>query len=175
MCGILGILNNENIEPEAILSSFEKGAHRGPENTQMVFPNSSMAIGFHRLIINGLEDAANQPFELHGIYLVCNGEIYNHKELVDMLKHKTESNSDCEIILHLYLKYGIEQTLHLINGSEFAFILYHPEKNVSIYSKRPVRSSPIISFPINDNWRRRANAYVCVRTEVNQGFIYQRI
>ena len=143
MCGILGILNNENIDPEDILNSFEKGAHRGPENTQLVFPSPSTAMGFHRLAINGMEEAANQPFELHGIYLVCNGEIYNHKELVDMLSHKTESNSDCEIILHLYLEFGIEETLHLINSSEFAFILYHPEKKVLYTARDPYGVRPL--------------------------------
>jgi asparagine synthase (glutamine-hydrolysing) len=143
MCGILGILNNRNIDPEDILNSFEKGAHRGPENTQLVFPSPGTAMGFHRLAINGMEQAANQPFELHGIYLVCNGEIYNHKELVDMLGHKTESNSDCEIILHLYLKFGIEETLHLINGSEFAFILYHPEKKVLYTARDPYGVRPL--------------------------------
>ena len=143
MCGILGILNNENIDPEDILNGFEKGAHRGPENTQLVFPSCSTAMGFHRLAINGMEDAANQPFELYGVYLVCNGEIYNHKELSDMLCRKVESKSDCEIILHLYLKFGIEETLHLINGSEFAFILFHPAKKVFYTARDPYGVRPL--------------------------------
>ena len=122
MCGIIGVLNNVTIQPTEILESFEKGAQRGPENTQVVFPCSTISIGFHRLAINGLDDISNQPFEMDGVYLVCNGEIYNHRELADTLNIQLRSHSDCEIILHLYLRFGIEKTLHLINGSEFAFI-----------------------------------------------------
>ena len=46
--------------------------------------------------------------------LFGNGEIYNYKELYNFLKIKPTTDSDCEIILHLYMKFGIENTLKLL-------------------------------------------------------------
>jgi asparagine synthase (glutamine-hydrolysing) len=54
--------------------------------------------------------------------LICNGEIYNYKELYAVLGIEPKTQSDCEVILHLYRRFGIEQTLQLLDGV-FAFIL----------------------------------------------------
>ena len=46
-------------------------------------PSIHCSLGFHRLAINGVGDEqSNQPFFIDGIYLVCNGEIYNHKQIL---------------------------------------------------------------------------------------------
>lgn len=95
----------------------------------------------HKLAINDNTPNAHQPFEdpiLHKINknpelrkrlkrkLLCDGEIYNYKEL--FIKYNInndldiQSTSDLEIILPLYIKLGIEDTLNIING-DFAFIL----------------------------------------------------
>jgi asparagine synthase (glutamine-hydrolysing) len=55
--------------------------------------------------------------------LICNGEIYNYKELYKLMNVSPNTDSDCEVIIHLYLKYGIEQTLVMLDGV-FAFILF---------------------------------------------------
>ena len=47
--------------------------------------------------------------EIDDIVLICNGEIYNHKQLFNVMNINPNSNSDCEVIIHLYKKYGIEQ------------------------------------------------------------------
>lgn len=52
----------------------------------------------------------------------CNGEIYNYKELIEDHELRLNSLSDCEVILWLFVKYGIEKTVKLING-EFAFYI----------------------------------------------------
>ena len=79
--------------------------------------------GFHRLAINGFnEKKSNQPFFIDGVYLVCNGEIYNHKSLIDILNITPNSRSDCEVIIHLYKRYGMKQTLQMLDGV-FAFVL----------------------------------------------------
>ena len=59
--------------------------------------------------------------------IVFNGEIYNHKQLFDILQINPQSKSDCEVIIHMYKKYGIEQTLQMLDGV-FAFILVDMEK-----------------------------------------------
>ena len=50
----------------------------------------------------------------------CNGEIYNYKELIEDHELRLNSLSDCEVILWLFVKYGIDKTVKLLNG-EFAF------------------------------------------------------
>jgi len=127
MCGIFAILNN-HYNNDTIKENFDKGVKRGPENSQIIQTNN-VIMGFHRLAINGYKDTkSNQPFKIDDIYLICNGEIYNWKELYNIINVKANSKSDCEIIIHLYKKYGIEQTLQMLDGV-FAFVLYDTIKN----------------------------------------------
>ena len=121
MCGIFTILNNDNIPFKTIENSFMKGQRRGPEFSSINTIFKSI-MGFHRLAINGLNETSNQPLIINDITLICNGEIFNYKELYEMISVVPTTDSDCEIIIHLYVKYGIEQTLHMLDG-EFAFIL----------------------------------------------------
>ena len=100
-------------------------------------------MGFHRLAINGYKDTlSEQPFYLKNCALICNGEIYNFKELYKKCGFNKISRSDCEIIIHLYKKYGIEHTLQLLDGV-FAFVLFDYEKNEifiarDTYGVRPI-------------------------------------
>jgi asparagine synthase (glutamine-hydrolysing) len=124
MCGIFSLLNcHESINYEMITNEFIKGSRRGPEFSKLETVYSQIILGFHRLAINGLNDLSNQPICIKDITLVCNGEIYNYKELYSVMNVKPVTDSDCEVIIHLYLKYGIEQTLTMLDGV-FAFVLY---------------------------------------------------
>ena len=120
MCGIFALLNETNIS-NALLE-FNKGKHRGPESTETAIYNN-LLLGFHRLAINGLDDISNQPIIINKKALICNGEIYNYKSLYNQLNIIPKTNSDCEIILHMYEKFGIKQTLNMLDGV-FAFVLY---------------------------------------------------
>jgi asparagine synthase (glutamine-hydrolysing) len=115
--------------------SYEELQESGMTNENMIQENN-LFIMFHRLAINGLNPESNQPFVNDGIYLICNGEIFNFKNLINEhnLNSVYKSESDCEVILHLYNKYGIEETCKLLDG-EFAFVLYDSNKNV-LYSAR---------------------------------------
>ena len=133
MCGIFALLNfwkyhHDKVE---IYNLFLKGRKRGPENTQLVevtMGDIKSYLGFHRLAINGYNDeTSNQPFNIDDVYLICNGEIYNYKQLYKILNIKPKSKSDCEVIIHMYKKYGIEQTLQMLDGV-FAFILLDMQK-----------------------------------------------
>jgi asparagine synthase (glutamine-hydrolysing) len=121
MCGIFALFNNEIFSKEFIKENFEKGQKRGPEHS-IIVDNVKSTFGFHRLSINGLNNNSNQPIIINNILLICNGEIYNYKELYKILDLNGTTQSDCEIIIHLYEKYGMEQTLNMIDGV-FAFIL----------------------------------------------------
>ena len=61
--------------------------------------------------------------------VICNGEIYNYKELLEKYKLEPYSDSDCEVLLYLYERLGIEGMLSRIDSESFSFCLYDGEKN----------------------------------------------
>lgn len=124
MCGIFALLNNtEQLNnPDFIQQQFNKGNGRGPEHSVLKNVGKNTVFGFHRLAINGLNPGSNQPIVLNNCTLICNGEIYNYKELYRLLEIEPNTQSDCEVILHLYERFGIERCLELLDGV-FAFIL----------------------------------------------------
>ena len=133
MCGIFCILNGDKQQEVFYKEQFNKGINRGPDDTKFLSVHD-VFLGFHRLAINGLNTISNQPFNIKNIVLICNGEIYNYKYLYELMNVTPETNSDCEVIIHLYLKYGIEQTLQMLDGV-YSFVLYdlRLEKNLDNY------------------------------------------
>lgn len=136
MCGIwvcVGLTRASNCE---MYESFMKIAPRGPDKSTFTISGNT-AIGFHRLAIRDTTYHGDQPFMLnntnHELICVCNGEIYEYEKLVEKynLAGVLQSNSDCEIILHLYLKLGIEKLCQEIMGGEFACVIIDTEANVS--------------------------------------------
>ena len=122
MCGIFASIHScESLE--TLRSGFDSIQHRGPDQSVLMEVKDTI-IGFHRLSINDLSEKGNQPLSLPGsnVLLICNGEIYNHQMLTDIYHFQRYSQSDCEIILHLYLRFGMERTLHELDGY-FAFVL----------------------------------------------------
>ena len=128
MCGIFALLNHEQKYREKFVRyQFEKGKARGPENSVLHKVGCKITFGFHRLAINGLNDESNQPLVKGDITLICNGEIYNYRELYALMSAYDstvipKTQSDCEVILWLYERYGIEHTLQMLDGV-FAFAL----------------------------------------------------
>ena len=98
MCGIFLYLSKNNIYEkslkfrEKIFKNFSKIQHRGPDNSTFINVNDKLIFGFHRLAIVDKSIQGNQPFisyknELDTssepvIYCMCNGEIYNYKQLI---------------------------------------------------------------------------------------------
>jgi asparagine synthase (glutamine-hydrolysing) len=99
-----------------------KGVGRGPEYSEYLNIYKNIDLGFHRLAINGLDTISNQPIRIGDVVLICNGEIYNFNELYEKHDITPVTNSDCEVILHLYKLYGIEYTLSLLDGY-YSFVL----------------------------------------------------
>ena len=152
MCGIFALLNSHNIHGahyRFIESEFLKGKHRGPEFSKLDQTGMNMVLGFHRLAINGLNIESNQPLIIKNIVLICNGEIYNYKQLYSMMNiNNPETGSDCEVIIHLYLKYGIEQTLRMLDGV-FAFVLVDKLHNKIYVARDPFGVRPLYSINTN--------------------------
>ena len=136
--------------------SFLKGRHRGPETSKLNNIFDKTIFGFHRLAINGLDIISNQPIESNNCYLICNGEIYNYKELINEIDYTPKTNSDCEIILQLYIKYGIEHTLNMLDG-EFAFAILDLNIHKMFYARDPYGVRPLYRFIDNHN----LNSFSC--------------
>ena len=155
MCGIFALLNTDNFDytqKKIISEQFNKGKRRGPEYSKLEDQYMKMYLGFHRLAINGLNSESNQPIVINDIVLICNGEIYNYKQLYNTLNIKPTTDSDCEIIIHLYINYGIEQTLNMLDGV-YSFVLYDTKKdNNNVYVARdPFGVRPLYKlYNIND-------------------------
>ena len=135
MCGICGFIKyyngNQDKDQEIIHRMTEKLIHRGPDSQDvMLFDN--VALGFTRLSIIGLEGGMQPIFnEDRSLVLVCNGEIFNYIELREELiakGHRFYTNTDVEVILHLYEEEGTN-FLNRLNG-QFAFALYDKNKKV---------------------------------------------
>ena len=141
MCGILFFKNDPNLSYNSVLGEFNKIKYRGPDYSSLELINKYY-MGFHRLSINGLDDKSNQPFIKKGVYCICNGEIYNFKDLYLESDLKQETNSDCEIIIDLYLKYPIEYFIKLLDGV-FAFIIYDTHKNIIVGGRDPFGVRPL--------------------------------
>jgi asparagine synthase (glutamine-hydrolysing) len=105
MCGILCVLGDAPVR-------FSTLDHRGPDGKGLNQLGKCF-MEFSRLAINDLTGAGIQPFRSEKGMLVCNGEIFNHKEF-------SSSANDCECLIPLIEKYGILETSKMIQG-EFAF------------------------------------------------------
>jgi asparagine synthase (glutamine-hydrolysing) len=133
MCGIFSYLG-KNFSFNDLVALSNKIKHRGPDSSNHIsldFDDKQFFLGFHRLAINGLDEISNQPLkdDTNEIYLIANAEIFNYKELIKENNFDYKTNSDCEVIIHMYKKYGIDETCKKLDG-EFAFLLVDLAKKV---------------------------------------------
>ncbi len=129
MCGIAGILNFDKSKPITeltLLAMRDSMAHRGPDGAGY-YIDGEMGLAHRRLSIIDLSERGHQPFFTPDkrYAIVFNGEIFNYKELRQGLIAdgvKFTSESDTEVLLHLYLKLG-SAVLERLNGM-FAFAIW---------------------------------------------------
>lgn len=136
MCGIFAYLGN-TIAPEMLSKECMKTKNRGPDDNVLKPIHPNVTFGFHRLAIMDTSYKGNQPLfhPTKPYVLICNGEIYNHEKLIKDNNFKTYSGSDCEVILYMYEKFGIHQTLEQLDSEAFTFCLYDGEKNEFIVAR----------------------------------------
>ena len=127
MCGIWLLLSSDNkkSKKELGLEEYQKNFNnilgRGPDYSilKKIDHDRNIMIGFHRLSINGL-NSGNQPFEMETryfkYYLICNGEIYNFRQLAREYGLTLKTESDCEVLLPLYEKMDINRLVNLLDG-----------------------------------------------------------
>lgn len=154
MCGFAGYINlrnNPRVELATLRRMTETLVHRGPDSSGY-FVRDDVGLGFRRLSI--IDPAGgDQPIynEDESIVLVCNGEIYNYRELRNKLIHKGHAfrtNSDVEVILHLYEEEG-DAFLNKLNG-QFAFALYDIKKKRLLLARDHFGVNPL-HFTIVDD------------------------
>lgn len=146
MCGIFGMLNNNELFTKAHINKFfAHGQKRGPEHSTLNIINPTTILGFHRLAINGLNPASHQPLTVDNVSVICNGEIYNYKSLYAQLNITPGTDSDCEVIIHMYKRFGIEYTLNQLDGV-FAFALVDLTANKLFLARDPYGVRPMFTL-----------------------------
>jgi asparagine synthase (glutamine-hydrolysing) len=134
MCGIWSLVNlkKKQLDIVKLFQDFYNLKHRGPDNSFFETYNNVL-IGFHRLSIIDDTFMSNQPFiyedDLRTIVFICNGEIYNYKELSEW--YKVDVKNDCRIIPEIYSSLCKTDSENAINRiikdevkGEFAFLLF---------------------------------------------------
>jgi asparagine synthase (glutamine-hydrolysing) len=132
MCGIVGLLNDQEIAEEMLVAMRDVMSHRGPDGYgNYISKDRRVGLGHRRLSIIDLSEKGRQPMsnEDGTVWVTYNGEIYNFETLRQELErhgHRFRSKSDTEVIVHAYEEWGIDFVSRL-NGM-FVFGLYD-EKN----------------------------------------------
>ena len=141
MCAIIGFEKYSHSKEE-FMRGFAATVSRGPDMSRVIDTGNGY-LGFHRLAIMGLDESGMQPFSLDGNYLVCNGEIYGFRKIKKELEseYTFKSESDCEILLPMYEKYGLSMFEKL--DAEFALILFDGRTKEYIAARDPIGIRPL--------------------------------
>jgi asparagine synthase (glutamine-hydrolysing) len=146
MCGIAGFFNSTQLDRslESLIGMLAAISHRGPDATG-VYIDDHIALGHVRLSIIDLA-GGNQPIhnEDKTVWVTYNGEIFNYPELRVYLEKKGHSfttNTDTEILVHLYEEEGVE-FLNRLNG-QWAFALWDSSKQRLFLSRDRVGIRPL--------------------------------
>uniref|UniRef100_A0A0N5APE8 Asparagine synthetase [glutamine-hydrolyzing] n=1 Tax=Syphacia muris TaxID=451379 RepID=A0A0N5APE8_9BILA len=143
MCGIWALLGGHL--SEAHKSEFLKIAGRGPDLTVLVNVQPEAYLGFHRLaIVEPGNTASVQPIVYNDLSVVCNGELYNHKDLKSKCPLEGIQNgaSDCAAIIHAFtlFKQDLRQTCASLDGV-FAFLM--ADKHNLYIGRDPIGVRPL--------------------------------
>src|SRR5438874_9795677 len=128
MCGICGIVHSgeeRRVQRDTLAQMNAQIVHRGPDDDGF-FVEGNVGLAMRRLSIIDVR-TGHQPIsnEDESLWIVYNGEIYNHRELRSKLEargHRYRTQSDTETIIHLYEEYGRDCVQHL--RGMFAFAIW---------------------------------------------------
>jgi asparagine synthase (glutamine-hydrolysing) len=122
MCGIVAVFGKNS--PSIVSHLPPHGlSHRGPDY-ECILDLELAHMEFYRLCIMDPSSLGNQPFTDSGVYVMCNGEIYNYKDLIRSENLFVKSQSDCEVILRMYLQGQPPETIVRKLYGVFAFVIY---------------------------------------------------
>jgi asparagine synthase (glutamine-hydrolysing) len=176
MCGLYFYASKDELNYKEISDRFYRIKYRGPDQSvteNFLWNDLNIFLGFHRLAIIDINNG-KQPFFSDGIYLICNGEIFNHHELVKKYDLKLKTHSDCEVILHLYRKFG-ESFVNMLDG-DFAFILFDSKKGELHFARDMIGVRPLF-MDRNLNYVELASELKALKSdravEVSPGYYYK--
>jgi asparagine synthase (glutamine-hydrolysing) len=155
MCGICGKLNfekNAGVEPALIRAMMNAIWHRGPDD-EGLYSVSEVGLGFRRLSIIDL-NSGHQPLsnEDGTVWIVFNGEIYNYRELRTLLLskgHVFKTQTDTEVIVHLYEEFG-PRCLEKLRGM-FAFAIWDENEKTLFLARDRVGIKPLYYYMSDDS------------------------
>ena len=166
MCGIVCLFDakqkTEILRPQ-VLEMSKKIRHRGPDWSG-VFQNEKVIFSHERLAIVDPTSGKQPLFSKDKkIVLAVNGEIYNHRELrKEFPDYDFQTESDCEVIIPLFQKYG-KNFVDKLNGI-FAFAIYDIENDIYFVSRDHMGICPLYQ-----GWDKNGNYYVASELKALEG------
>jgi asparagine synthase (glutamine-hydrolysing) len=161
MCGIAGVwayhYAANGVDRRELLAMRDDMARRGPDGSGMwLADDGRIGLAHRRLAIIDLSDNALQPMHSEdGRFVIAfNGEIYNYKDLRHSLRakgHRFRTESDTEVLLHLYAEHGIAMVHHL--RGMFAFALWDSHERIVVLARDPFGIKPL--YYSDDGWTCR--------------------
>ncbi|MFH0728008.1 MAG: asparagine synthase (glutamine-hydrolyzing) [Pseudomonadota bacterium] len=160
MCGIAGIVDlkgRPGVQKEVLQAMADTLIHRGPDDSGF-HVEETWGLAFRRLSIIDLT-TGNQPHynEDRTLVSVCNGEIYNYRELKEALVakgHRFRTNCDVEILVHLHEEYGaagISTGLNRLNG-QFSLAIYDIKDQSLLLARDPVGITPLFFTEVDGSF-----------------------
>lgn len=160
MCGIVGVItlanNGKDVSESKLLQMANTMIHRGPDgNGVWVSSDKRVGFGHRRLAIVDLSEAGRQPManEDGSVWLTANGEIYNFQALRADLQnhgHRFRSQTDVEVIPHLYEQYGLD-CVEMLDG-DFGFALWDDKKKQLILARDRAGVKPVYWTIVDDTF-----------------------
>jgi asparagine synthase (glutamine-hydrolysing) len=148
MCGICGIIDIKGVAEEDVRRMSDAIAHRGPDDSGIyVNEERTVCFGHRRLSIidlsGGYQPMANEDGTL---WITFNGEIYNYRELRESLtkRHEFRTQSDTEVLLHLYEEQG-ESCVASLRGM-FAFAIYDDRRQTLFLARDHLGQKPLYYY-----------------------------
>lgn len=141
MCGLLVLAGqpSESIK-EKIKQEMKNLSHRGPDDLEFLHHEDATFV-FHRLAIMDLSSKGNQPFEDNETIAVCNGEIYNHKQLRTQYPYTYKSTSDCEVLMPMFQS-GYQNLAEQLDA-EFACVILDKKSGNLFAARDPIGIRPL--------------------------------
>ncbi len=157
MCGIAGYIGKNQIDRKKIDILSRSMKNRGPDNFsyfhKVCNDNSNIYLFHSRLSIIDLEERSNQPFKIGNFVLIFNGEIYNYLELRNNLISEGyifKTNSDTEVLLQYYIKYG-KDCVQYFEGM-WTFAILNTETNDIFLSRDRFGEKPLYIYEDNNGF-----------------------
>jgi len=143
MCGIAGFNWPDRLIAQRMAQTMQ---HRGPDD-QGVFCDDHVSLAHRRLAILDLSEKGHQPMHYKGLVIVYNGEIYNFRQLRQLLEkdgYRFDSNTDTEVVVAAYHRWGAA-CVQRFNGM-WAFCIYDPQQRQFFLSRDRFGIKPLYYY-----------------------------